>query len=305
MRGFASVAAFVAVAETGSFRLAAGRLGKTPSAVSKAVGRLEDDLGVRLLARTTRSVSLTREGERFLAHALRVLEQLQAGRDAVHRVQDIVRGSVVLTLTPVLGGPVASALPGLLQRYPDLEVVIHASDRKMLLVQEGIDVALRIGDLQDSGLIARRVGTAARITVASPTYLEREGTPRTAEDLATHTGLLFRRPGGGVTPLFTHQQGASTPATVKRIVLANEGNFLFHLARSGGGIAQVFHFMVHDELQTGALVRILEELDPPQLPIHALCAPGQQHTPRVRVVLDWLADVLHPTNARVNSEEQG
>jgi DNA-binding transcriptional LysR family regulator len=209
---FSGIEPFVAVAETRSFRAAAARLGVSTAAVSKAVRKLEDELGVPLLQRTTRHVSVTPEGEALLVHAREALDRLLAGLDRVARARGLAEGPLRVSVSPVLGRLVVGALPRLLQRHPGLVPDLSVTDRVVSLAEDEVDVAVRIGRLDDSSLIAHRLRPPRWVTVASPAYLARRGEPRAPFDLADHACLKYATLRGGVVewtvarPGQTHQK---------------------------------------------------------------------------------------------------
>lgn len=292
MNPLAGIEAFVRVAQAGSFRGAASRMGVSPSAVSKAVARLEAEVGATLLARTTRSVRLTPEGEVFLEHAGPALDQLYAGLDQVAQAREAPRGPVRVSIAEVLGARVVDGLPRLLARYPGLQLDLSVTDREVRVVDEGFDVVVRIGELVDSSLIGRRLRTSRWITAASPAYLARHGTPTRPEDLADHACLRFSRPSGGVTPWRFRVRDRIEIVRVPERLRMDSGPLLVDAACAGLGVVQAFDFMVSDALGSGSLVEILAPHVAPGPPVHALCAPGRHKTPRVRAVLDLLADAL-------------
>lgn len=284
------VAHFVAVAETGSFRGAAARLGLSPAAVSKGVSRLEETLGARLLERSTRSVSLTDAGRAWLEHSRRALDALASGRDLVRATSETVQGTLRLSLSPVLSPWISSLLPRLLDRHPRLRVALSVTDRQAELVREELDLALRLGDLDDSALVARRLRAPRWVCVASPAYLARHGAPDDAADLSGHRLLRFRGPDGQLTPWRMGERAVDPVAAVE----VDHGPALVEGALAGLGIARVFDFMVAGLVADGRLVPVLPALEGPGPPLHALTLPGRQRVPRVRAMLDLLAETSEP-----------
>jgi DNA-binding transcriptional LysR family regulator len=292
VRDLPDVEPFVVTAEQLSFRGAARRLAVSPAAVSKAVARLEEALGVRLLNRTTRSVALTPEGEVFLEHARMALDALQAGRDRVSRSLQTPRGLVRLSLPSILGRPVIEALPSLVQRHPHLELDLRFSDRFVRLIEDEFDLAVRIGPLRDSGLVARRLGTPRRVLVGSPAYLARAGTPRRPAELSTHTGVVFVDPSGIDTPWTLLDGGEVVTVQPSRAVRMDLGERIVDAVAAGLGLCQALDGMVADRVAAGELVEVLSDCAPAGPPVHALCVPGRQQVPAVRVVLDLLIETL-------------
>ena len=285
----AGIEHFVAVAEARSFREGARRLGLSAAAVSKAVARLEQALGARLLERSTRSVVLTREGEVFLARCRQALDALQAGADEVGAAGEVPVGAVRVSASPVLARPLVQALPRLRARHPRVEVELSLTDRLARLVEDEVDIALRLGPLVDSPLMARRLRSPRWVTVASPALLARVGALRRPDELGGLPCLGFVSPAGAVVG-WTFA-GEATP-TLSFAVRLDLGEHLVTAAVAGLGFAQVFDFMAVEDLAAGRLVEVLGEHAAPGPALHALWRPGRQALPRVRVLLDWLVELL-------------
>lgn len=294
MSVFARIEPFVHTAEKLSFRAAASELGVTPTAVSKAVAALEAELDVRLFNRTSRHVALTPEGEVYLRHCREALDRLKAGRDLVTRAAKVAQGRVKVSMSYVLGRPVVGALHRLVQRYPRIQLHLAFSDVSTNLVEQDVDVALRVGELTDSALVARRLGVPRWVTVASPNYLARTGEPRDGTDLASHTCLQFVGPSGRVAAWrFASGEGDEAPSLVaERPILFDHGDLLVDAAAAGLGVAQVFDFMVRDHVRRGELVEVLPHLSAEGPPIHALCLPGRQRVPKIRAFIDFAIEVF-------------
>lgn len=294
MSVFARVEPFVHAAEKLSFRAAAIELGVTPTAVSKAVAALEAELGVRLLNRTSRHVALTPEGEVYLRHCREALDRLRAGRDLVTHAAKVAQGRVKVSMSYVLGRPVVGALHRLVGRYPRIQLHLAFSDVATNLVEQDVDVALRVGALTDSALVARKLGVPRWVTVASPNYLARRGEPRSPTDLAAHTCLQFARPSGRVAGWrFVSSAGDDAPPFVaERPIVLDHGDLLVDAAAAGLGVAQVFDFMVRGHVRRGELVEVLPHLSAEGPPIHALCLPGRQRVPKIRAFIDFAVEVF-------------
>ncbi len=286
---FRGVLPFVHVAELSSFRQAARRLGVTPAAVSKAVAALEDDLGVRLLERTSRRVALTPEGRLFLERCRDALAQLAAGRELVTRTQAVPKGELRVTLSFVLGPLLVRALPRFVRRHPAVEVRLQLEDRVSALVGEDLDVALRVGAAGSSSLIARRVRGTRWATVASPAYLGRKGTPDRVEQLTDHDCLRFVTPRGKLAEWsFASSRAGPAPCTVA----VDQGELLVEAARAGLGVAQVLDFMVARDLREGTLVELFAGEAAEGPPITALLAPARRRVPKVRAFVDFVLEAL-------------
>jgi DNA-binding transcriptional LysR family regulator len=292
MNGSASAEmnAFVRVAERGSFAAAAADLGLTPSALSKLVTRIEDRLGVRLLTRTTRKLALTAEGELFVARSREILASIEAAEAEVTAASERPRGHLRISVgTAVAKQILGPALPVFLDRYADITVELHVSDRQVDLVAEQIDVAIRSGALGDSTLVARKVGEATRVICASPLYLEKHGTPQVPADLLQHNCLTLPGPAWSQWPFHTHE-GINRLA-VSGTFTSDNADLLLDVALAGLGIARLADFMVARATRDGALVRLLVDSHVPEsFPIHALTVPGRHRAPRIRAFVDFLAE---------------
>lgn len=283
---------FAAVIERGSFSAAGRLLGLTPSAVSRIVARIETRLGVRLVVRTTRALALTPEGEAYLRAAQRILKDLDESERAVAD-QAAPRGRLRVSATLAHGRLfIVPLLRGFLERYPDILVDISLTDATIDLVEERADVAIRIGPLSDSNLVARRLGDSGRSIVAAPAYLDRHGTPLEPEDLLRHNCIAFnfRR----VEPAWPFRRdGQVFDLAVSGNVEANNGETVAQLAREGIGIARVGSFHIAEDVAAGRLVSLLDAYNPgDREPIHALFVGGTIMPARVRVFIDYLAEQL-------------
>jgi DNA-binding transcriptional LysR family regulator len=280
---------FAAVAQTGSFSAAGRRLGLSPSAVSRAVDRIEARLGVRLLLRSTRALALTAEGQAYLATARRVLADLdeaeQAIADAGHP-RGRLRVSAALAhgrlcVVPLLGD--------FLRAYPHVLVDISLSDTLVDVAGGQADVAIRFGPLADSALTARKLSENGRVIVASPAYLARHGTPLVPEDLHRHNCLNFNFRRAEPTWPF-RRDGRDFALSVAGNIEANNGETLAELAALGVGLARVGAFSVVGDLASGRLVPVLEAFNPGDAEaIHAVFVGGPNMPARVRAFVDFLA----------------
>ena len=287
-----SLEVFAAVAAQGSFSAAGRVLGLTPSAVSRTVDRIEARLGVRLLLRTTRALTLTAEGQAYLGAARRILTDLDDAEQAIAD-QGAPRGRLRVSAALSHGRLCIVPLLGEFARlYPHILIDISLSDSIVDVAAGQADVAIRFGPLADSGLTARKLGENGRVIVASPAYLARHGTPRVPADLHDHNCLNFnfRR----AEPVWPFCDGQSDYAmTVTGNIEANNGETLGQLAAAGVGITRVGAFSVADELADGRLVPILEDYNPGDIEvIHAVFVGGANTPARVRVFVDFLAERL-------------
>ncbi len=286
----ADLATFVSVVETGSFSAAAEASGQTASAISKAITRMEDRLGVKLLERTTRRLALTQEGETMLARGRDILAALESAEAEVTANRGKPRGLVRLnTGTAFAKHRLAPAMPIFRERYPDITLELSISDRRIDVIAEQVDIAVRTGPLGDSTLIARRIGSMRRVICASPDYLRRHGRPDTPADLMQHNCLIL----AGFSRLAQWPMlvdGRVTLMSVKGSITSDSADLLLDLALAGVGIARFGDFLAETAIGDGRLVALLPEhhVSDPQ-PISALMPPGRQDLPRVRAVVEFLA----------------
>jgi DNA-binding transcriptional LysR family regulator len=291
---FDGVLPFVATAEERGFSRAARRLGVTTAAVSKAIAKLETELGVRLLNRSSRHVALTPEGSAYLERCRAALLEMRAGREQLARARAVVEGTLTVSLSIILGRPIVRALPELGARWPNLTVRLSLTDRIARLLEEEVDVAVRIGALADSSLRAKKLRTPRWVLAASPSYLARRGAPRSPDALAEHDAILFVAPSGTIVPwtLRTTRHGRPRTIQAKPALLIDNGELLIEAAAAGLGLCQTLDFLVESQLREGRLVEVLPEHATAGPPIHAVSLPGRDKTPKVRVFLDFLQDVL-------------
>ncbi|RXZ66537.1 LysR family transcriptional regulator [Pelagerythrobacter rhizovicinus] len=283
---------FAIVVAEGSFSAAARLLGLTPSAISRAIDRLEERLGVRLLLRSTRALTLTAEGHAYLCGARRILADLD---DVEQEIADQGAPRGRLRVSAALSHGRLCVVPLLgefVQRYPHILVDIGLTDTLVDVAAGQADVAVRFGPLADSPLTARKLGETRRVIVASPTYLARHGTPLVPEDLHGHNCLSFNfRRAEPIWPF--RKDGRDCALSVAGSIEANNGETLGQLAAAGVGITRVGAFSVAEEIATGQLVPLLEEFNPGDVEaIHAVFVGGANTPARVRVFVDFLAERL-------------
>jgi DNA-binding transcriptional LysR family regulator len=290
----AQIEAFTAIVDGGSFTAAAERLGLSRAAVSKQLMALEDRLAARLLNRTTRRSSLTEVGAAYYERCRQLLADLDDAEREAGRTGTRPRGLLRVNAPMTFGTMhLAPALPGLLAAWPELSVDLTLNDRTVDLIEEGFDVAVRIGQLADSSLIARRLAPCRLVCCAAPEYLRAHGEPRHPHDLAGHECLLYSYTAGRDGWEFG---GAGGPRTVrvKGRLRANNGEALLAAAAAGLGIALSPTFMVSDELSAGRLVPILRDFPVPERGIHAVWAPGRHLSGKIRAFVDFLAARFAP-----------
>lgn len=280
---------FLRVVEAGSFSEAARLLHMTPSTVSKLISRIETRLGVRLVERSTRRLLLTAEGQLYYERSQSLLHELDETEREVSQGAATTSGTVRVNISVALGVlGLEPLLPEFWRLYPNVVVDLSLSDEIVDLYLDRTDIAFRIGPLPESGMIARRIGTARRKIVASPAYLERHGVPRTVDDLAQHNclGFNFRR----AAPVWPIREGGRTAdRTVKGALLANNGETVRRLALAGVGVARMGDYHVRVDLAAGRLVEILADVvEPDEEQIHAVFLGGTRMPQRMRVFLDFV-----------------
>jgi DNA-binding transcriptional LysR family regulator len=291
MDRFADIETFVSVVDLGSFSAAADRLGTSKSAVSRRVSQLEQRLGARLLNRTTRRLSLTDAGRALHERARRILGDLDEAEAEVADTQSALRGRLKVA-TPLSFGllHLRPALEAFLERHPDLEVELDLNDRQVDLVSEGFDLALRIGRLSDSSLVARRISTVRRITVASPAYLARHGTPAHPMELTGHLGLRYSNLPRQEAWSYVAADGTELRPRVPDRLAANNGEMLADAAERGLGITIQPTFIVHEAVAAGRLQRVLTDWKLVEQGMYLVYPPGRYLSQRVRAFSDHLAD---------------
>ncbi len=290
MDPFSGVVPFVHVAEERSFRRAAERLGVTTAAVSKAVGKLESELGVALLSRTSRSVALTPEGTAYLGRCREALDAIRDAREQVARTRGVAQGPLRVTVSVIIARVVVAQLARFTQRHPHVTLHLTVTDRVVKLGEEELDVAIRTGTLDDSTLVARKLHAPRWVTVASPAYLARRGTPNLPGDLHSHDTLRFVTPRGKARA-FAFSGG---PIDTSGPLFVDHGDLLVEAALAGVGVAQVLDFMVDDAIREGRLIEVLREHAVAGPPIHAVCAARRKNVPRVRAFLDFAVELFTP-----------
>ncbi len=283
---------FVAVAEEVGFAAAARRLNMSPPSVTRAVGELESRLGARLLHRTTRAVQLTDAGERYMADCRRILSEIEEADSQAAGIHAAPQGVVSLTGSALFGRIVLTPiLVDLLDRYPEISVDTLFVDRVVHLVDEGIDVAVRIAELPDSSLAAIRVGAVRRVLCAAPDYLAARGSPKTPRELETHDTIDFLNlmPRGEWT---FERDGRSDRFVPQSRLRANNADVAIAAAVAGRGITQVLSYMIAPQLKRGELEIVLPDFTPSEIPVHVVHKEQGQTSGRVRAVVDFLADRL-------------
>jgi DNA-binding transcriptional LysR family regulator len=281
---------FLAIYEAGSLISASRRLRRSPPAVTRALGALEDRIGLRLFERTTRRLAPTEAGRLLVERARALLEDYeQALVGASHAP---VRGVLRIT-APVQFGRrhVAPIVSALLNDYPDLRIELSLNDRNLDLIEEGIDVAVRIGNLPDSNLIARQVGSVRRVAVASPRYIAARGTPRVPADLAKHDTIFGMARSSAREWRFGRKRRGAVVRLSPRL-LVDDVEAQVQAAKAGRGVARMLSYQVAEELAAGTLVCLLREFEPEPLPVQLVTLSRIHMTPKVRAFIDTAVKVL-------------
>lgn len=290
MHGLQQLFAFAETAKHGSFAAAARELGGAPSTLAKAVARLEASLGVKLFHRTTRQVSLTADGERLFRRCQRVLAEVEDLQAEAAGTRAEPRGTLRVDLPIVYGKRVVMPLLArLVQEHPALELDVRLQDGYADLVRDGIDLAVRVGELRDSSLVAHRIDRQVLVLVASPLYAQVNGLPRRIDELSGHAAIVFRMPSSGrAQPWQLRQRGTPVETSPPARVLVNDGEGIIAAAKLGLGLAQVPDNMVEQELARGELVEVLPSCRPEPMPISVVYPSGRLVPARVKAAIGAL-----------------
>lgn len=291
------ISAFVHAVETGSFTAAAARMGVSKSATGKSVARLEVRLGVRLLDRTTRSLNLTAEGRAYYQSCLKVLEELNAAETLLASQKRVVSGTLRINL-PISFGRlcVMPVLKEVADRNPDLNLDISFTDRQVDLVEEGIDLVVRLGDPGDhASLIGRRIGTQRSIICAAPAYLDRHGRPTSVEELVKHDCLAFAKDSRPLPWAVCGPDGLVRSFVIQPRHTISHGEALRDATVNGLGVAYLSTWLAADDLRSGRLEVVPIPTPAEDVPIAALWPRSRDLAPKVRVVVDALVEAFIPT----------
>lgn len=283
---------FIKVAELGGFASAARALNVSPPSATRAVSSLEERLGTRLFVRTTRSVRLTESGRRLLEDGQRILTDLAEAEEAAVGSHAAPRGELRLT-APVLFGRmhVAPILAAFLDRYPNVTATTLFLDRVVNLIDEGQDVAIRIGELPDSTLVARRAGSVRRTLFAAPAYLAQHGMPRHPSELKTHR-MVEAVPTGAVASWGFVEQGTPLAVKLSPRLKMNTNDAVRDVVAGGWGISRLLSYQIAPQIADGSLVEILTDFEPPPLPVHVIHQEGRQVSAKVRAFVDFMVERL-------------
>lgn len=283
---------FTRVVESNSFSRAADTLEMPRASVSTIIQNLEAFLGVRLLQRTTRRLNLTPDGAAYYERCVRILADIQETESAFHEGSKSPRGRLRIDVPPSLGKLLLiPVLNDFRKRYPDIELVIGMGDKPVDLIQEGVDCVLRVGTLQDSSLVARRIGVFQGVTCASPAYLERHGEPHTLEDLQSHVAVnYFSSRTGRIIDMDFMVNDQPTEIKVPSTIAVNDAEAYLACGVDGHGLIQPARFMALPYLRSGELREILPQWKPQPMPISAVYPHNRHLSSKVRVFVEWAAE---------------
>lgn len=283
---------FVTVAEEEGFAPAARRLGVSPPVVTRSIAALEERLGVLLLERTTRKVRVTEVGARYLLDCKRLLAEIEDAESAVRGDHSQPRGQLGVTASVMFGRLfVAPILVDFLAKYPQVSARALLHDRVVDLIDEGLDVAVRIAQLEDSSLTSVKVGAVRRVSCASPEYLAKHGAPKAPRDLAEHRTFVFSSERAAPAWSFEHR-GRPLSFRPRSTLLSNASEVGIEAALAGAGITRMLSYMVAAHVRAGRLRLVLEEYEPPPIPIQVVYREGRRAPARVRAFVDFVVPRL-------------
>lgn len=294
MNDVSNMQLFVKVVEEGSFSAAARLYGVKPSSVSRQISQLESELGTRLFHRTTRRQSLTEAGQIYCQHALRIVADIEEATSAISNLAASPSGHLHVTVeTDFAVAFIAPILPEFFERYPGIQIRLSMNTDNLNIVDSAIDLAIRFGHLQDSGLIARRIATSSSVLCASPQYIAKQGLPSHPDQLAQHNCLSFRTAPGKNYWKFKQNEKLMDVA-ISGSLNVNSLTFLREIALMGQGIIMIPSWMVNSALKENNLVPLLEDFSllPSSTPINAVFAHNRHLAPKVRVFVDFLVEKL-------------
>ena len=302
MDRLATMEAFVLVVDTGSFSAAARRLNVGQPAVSKMVAQLEERLGVKLLARTTRGLTATEAGLNFYERARRSIEEAEEAELSAGTAGSSLTGRLRICVAVTFARiHIIPRLPEFLARYPELEMEVVLDDRNIDLVQEGIDVALRMGRLIDSTLTARRIASSPSVVLATPTYFARSGEPAKPGDRAGHEAVIYDQPGGGSTWPF-QRDGAQMTITLKGRLRVTAAEGLRAAVLANAGFAIVSEWMFAPEIADGRVKIVLKDWQLPRMDLWAVFSAGRTATAKARTFAEFVREVMYVPGG-ANSEK--
>jgi len=291
MKNFRAMAVFVQVVDSGSFSGAAEKLGITKSAVSQLISQLEEDLDTRLLNRTTRQLNLTEAGAIYLAGCRQMVEAAEAAHQGIGRYSQEPSGTLRISCSHEFAANHLIPLLGpFMERHPKLSLDVDGSDQVINLIEEKIDLAIRISHLDDSGMVIRKIGDLQVVLVATPTYLKRYGTPRTPDELVNHQSVAFTQLAQPYQLDLLGPEGQKSRVRLYGRARTNSAAAFREMVKSGMGIGHILKLNVKDELERGQLVQVLADYRSENIGIYAVY-PQRSHLPlKVRAVIDYLVE---------------
>lgn len=296
MDRFHAMRVFMRIAETGGFAEAARQLHMSPPAVTRAVAALEDAIGARLLTRTTRSVRLTDAGARYVEDCRTILAAIEEAEAAAAGLYATPSGMLTVTASVMFGQIyIMPVMTEFLDRYPEVSGQMLLLDRIVNLVDEGVDVAIRIGNLPDSNYRAMRIGSVRRVVCGSPDYFAKQGPPRTPADLAGHRIVATTSSWPSLEWRFGRD--AEIAVNVKPVLFSNSNEATISAVRSGWGLTRALSYQIGPDLASEELQIVLEEFEQPPLPVHIVHAEGRNASAKVRAFIDFARDRLRANKA--------
>lgn len=302
-RMLTGISVLAAVVDGGSFAKAADVLGLTPSGVSRAIGRLEERLGIRLFERTTRSLRLTDDGERFYRDIAPLLDGIAAAAGRLKGAAKAVRGRLRVNIDPYVASlALGPQLGRFCARYPDLDVELYARSELGDLVADGMDLAIRFGDQSGASLVARKLFAARVLTVAAPRYLAEAGTPRSPEELQHHRCIQFRDPLSGKPFDWEFRRGQEVlPVAATGPLMLTDVHTMLAACVAGAGIAQILDLGVRDLFSSGALVELFPDWPDETFPLYAVTPARRHSAAKVRAFVDFCREVIGQEATKASS----
>lgn len=293
MDRFEAMEIFTRVVEANSFSKVSELLDLPRAKVSRTIQALEEHVGVRLLNRSTRQVSVTDDGAAFYERCVRILAEVADAESSLSNKRESPSGTIRVDTSGTLARALlVPALSDFYSKYPDIDVRLGLADRNIDLIQDGADCVIRMGMLEESSLVARRIGNARIITCAAPSYLEKYGTPTTLEELAQHRAVNYVSARSGKTFPFEYEvDGELVKVTLPSVLAVNDGSVYISASALGHGIIQPSRYMVTDLIEQGALREILTEYKSPSTPLSILYAHRRNLSSRLRAFIDWVSEL--------------
>lgn len=287
-----AMAVFVRVVERGSFSAVARELQTSQPTISKVLRALETELGGKLISRSTRQLSLTDEGQRYYSECRQILAAVDAAEHSFQSGRESIAGNLRIGSSVSFGRlQIAPRLPDFLKKHPHVHIDLQLSDQNQDLVSEGLDVSFRIGELNDSGMIARHIGTTYRVTVAAPDYLKQFRTPQTPEDLSEHNCLQFNLLNSH--NLWVYEKEAERhEVRIKGNAQSNNSEAIREMVLGGLGISLSPVWLFSEDLKAGRVMAILEDYTAQSLPIHAVSPANRRQSARVKAFVDYMSQAL-------------